>query len=457
MTTSVVMRKDLYFDRVGYRPHEGQQAIHYDPTRFRVVSNGRRWGKTLMGGKEVEPNAFVPCWVTGEGQLGWIVGPQYTDAEKEFRVVYDSLRRLGVDKDCIKFQKNTDSGALHIITNWGFELVGKSARHPETLVGEGLNFVLMVEAGRHRRKTWGEYIRPALSDKRGWALLAGVPEGRSEHSLLYALWQVGQNRNRPTWKSWRMQSWTNTVTFPGGINDPEIMDAREDLTDSEFRRQYGAEFAEKVGAVMQEWDDETHLKDLAYDSSLPLYAACDYGFVEPFVWLWIQVDHWNNVYVIGEERYTHRDTTEVAKDIMARYPTLVRKCVAFYPDPAEPDDTRTVERILKIQARSGTGGPLKTRLEMIRLGLKLKPEHVPDGHPDKKPSLLVDRSCQQLAWEMREGYKWPEHRSEIKSESEYPLDKDNHGPEALGRFYRGYFNTPGERGESRVTSARVRR
>jgi hypothetical protein len=69
----------------------------------------------------------------------------------------------------------------------------------------------------------------------------------------------------------------------------------------------------------------------------------------------------------------------------------------------------------------------------------MHPAHLPDGHPEKFPGLVVDRSCTTLIWEMREGYRWPENRSDAKNNSEIPQDVDNHGPEALGRFYKGHM------------------
>lgn len=450
-----VMRKDLYYAKAGYTPHPGQQQIHYTSVRFKVLSNGRRWGKTLLGGYEVAPNAPVKCPLTGGPQIGWIVGPNYVDAEKEFRIVYDNLRKQGVDKDALKFQNNVDSGALHIKTSWGFELLGKSAKHPEALVGEGLNFVLMVEAGRHKRKTWTEYIRPTLSDRRGWALFSGVPEGRSEHSLLYALWQRGQDPARRTWHSWKMPSWTNTVVFPGGRQDPEILEAEDDLTEDEFRRQYGAEFTDKTGVVIQEYDDEVHVGDFPYRADWPLYMAVDYGFTNPFVVLWIQVGPNGEIRVVGERRWQRLDTFEVATDLLLRDGGLVRACSRIYPDPAEPDDTQTLERMLRIPAYKNTGGELKIRLALIRRAMKINNEHLSVGDPLRVPTLMVDRSCQQLCWEMREGYKWPEHRSQIKSDSEHPLDKDNHGVEALGRFFRGHYGSPAGGGRTHVSTANV--
>lgn len=447
--TRPVIDKLKYFQQTGYFPHDGQLPIHQSKTRHRALSNGRRWGKTLAGGKEAEITAFVMNRL-GQPQRGWIVGPNYSDCEKEFRVVYNSLKALGVDDVSNKFLNNADNGNMHITTKWDWDLECRSAAHPETLVGEGLDFVLLVEAGRLRRVTFTNYIRPALSDKRGWSLMTGVPEIATDVSLLYWAYSRGQDLTRPAWESWKMPSWTNNVVFPGGREDEEILDAEDDLTEDEFARQYGGEFVEKVGRVMQEWDDDVHLRGLKYNPDLPLYAACDYGYTNPLVWLWIQVDEEANVYVLGEKRWTLTDTDDAMDDLLNEYPAFCSNLVAFYPDPAEPDDTYTVTKKLHKPARMNTGGELKTRLSLIRKALK---HDLDKGRP---PKLYVDRhKCPTLAWECREGYRWPEHKSEVRNDSELPLDKDNHGCEALGRFYRGYFDVVGEERRPRQKKAKV--
>jgi len=430
-----VFDKSRYFEGVGYVPHDAQVEIQYDRHRHRALSNGRRWGKTFLGAREAEATAYVKNRL-GEPQRGWIVGPNYTDCEKEFRVIYNSLKALGIEDISSKFVNNVDNGNMHIATNWGWDVQCRSAAHPESLVGEGLDFVLLVEAGRLTRTVFTQYIRPALSDKRGWSMMTGVPEIATDTSLLYWGYSRGQDSSRLPWMSWKKPSWTNTVVFPGGRTDPEILEAEDDLTKDEFDRQYGGEFVEKVGRVIKEWDDDIHLADLQYNPAWPLYAACDYGYTNPFVWLWIQVDEWNNTYVLGEHYITLKDTYEIAEYTLKTHP-LVDKLLAFYPDPAEPDDTATLQRMLRVPARSNTGGPLKDRLALIRSAMKPRPEHAKPE--DQKPALVIDRSCTRLAWECREGYRWPKHKAEATSnDSELPMDKDNHGPEALGRFMKGY-------------------
>lgn len=288
--------------------------------------------------------------------------------------------------------------------------------------------------------------------------MTGVPEIATDVSLLYWGYSRGQDPERKPWQSWKMPSWTNNIVFPGGRNDPEILEAEEDLTEDEFRRQYGGEFVERVGRVIQEWDDDVHLATLKYNPNLPLYGAVDYGYTNPFVWLWIQVDEFDNVYIIGEHYITQKDTDDICKDVLNVHP-LADKLVAFYPDPAEPDDTATIVKNLRKPARTNTGGELKTRLSLIRTHMKLRYPHLPEDHPDNKARLLVDRSCTRLAWEIREGYRWPAHKSDVdKNDSEVPVDKDNHGPEALGRFMKGYFDVKNEgRGRTRQRKAKMRR
>jgi hypothetical protein len=286
--------------------------------------------------------------------------------------------------------------------------------------------------------------------------MTGVPEIATDISLLYWGWSRGQDSSRATWSSFKMPSWTNTVVFPGGRTDPEILEAEEDLTEDEFNRQYGGEFVEKVGRVMAEWQDEHHLGNFGYNPDWPLYAAVDYGYTNPWVWLWIQVGPFGEIRVIGEHYFELRDTQDIAKNELLNHP-LTRKLVAFYPDPAAPDDTSILQRTLEKPARQNTGGELKTRLSMIRSALKVPEPHEQSGEY-LPPLLMIDRKCTRLAWEMREGYRWPMHRTEVKNDSEQPLDKDNHGPEALGRFFKGYLDAVGldVRG-TRQSRARTRR
>src|SRR5680860_1004014 len=90
-----------------YAPHALQRQTHAAARshRFRVIDAGRRTGKSVIGGHDLY-SAVYQCWANldqydphEKRAEYWIVGPGYTDAEKEFRVLYAALKRVGAEFD----------------------------------------------------------------------------------------------------------------------------------------------------------------------------------------------------------------------------------------------------------------------------------------------------------------------------------------------------------------------
>ena len=483
-----VMVKDRVFDMLHYHPHQGQVPIHASAARMKVVAAGRRFGKSMIGGNELVPEALRTYSVgdalkeQGQRREFWIVGPEYSDSEKEFRILYNGLTRLEVPFDKPGTYNNPESGDMHIsLWSGAFQVHAKSAKYPDSLVGEGLSGVILAEAAKLKERIWTKYIRPTLADFKGWALMPSTPEGKN---WFYRMWQRGQDPNDLQWASWRQPAWVNDHVFPIetksqgiavmrqalwgeaahdpelarvlldkiiGMVDPEVVDMARDMSEPKFNQEIAADFTEFVGRVFKDFDEEIHVADLKFDANLPLYACCDYGWTNPFVWLFVQIDVWDNVNVLAEYRCTQRDINDIAVDLEQLPITKYLK--TFYPDPADPGDTAVLEKKLRVPANGDTGGELKHRLEYIRQALRVYPTHGLDEY--KRPKLLIDRSCHGLIYEMGE-YRWPDSKEEsLRSEPEKPLDKDDHGPEALGRFYRGYYGAPGS--PSGAARAKVRR
>src|SRR5690606_8213866 len=147
--------------KIGYTPHREQALFHNSRARFRVPVCGRRFGKSKMAGSDIVPRSFLP------DKMYWIVGPTYDLREKEFRVAWDAMiigMQMGRDKR-IKKAYNKKQGNMYIEFPWKTRLEVRSADHPENLVGEALDHVIMSEAAKQKLETWERFIRPALSDK----------------------------------------------------------------------------------------------------------------------------------------------------------------------------------------------------------------------------------------------------------------------------------------------------
>lgn len=384
----------------------------------------------------------------------WIIGPEYSDSEKEFRVFWNDCKRLEIPMDKPGSYNNPDGGPM-IVSAWegAFRVEAKSAKYPGTLVGEGLSGVILGEAAKLKPSVWVKYIRPTLADFKGWSLHTSTPEGKN---WFYDIYLRGQDPEDTEWWSKRMPSWFNPFAFPDGRNDPEILDMEKDMSREKFAQEIGASFTEFVGRVFKDYDPEIHLFNLRYDPRLPLYLAIDYGWTNPFVCLLVQRDVWDNVYVIGEYRTVNTDINDIARELTTWRGGLALRAQMMYPDPSSPGDTAILEKALKVKASADTGGELKYRLEYIRRALKIGPAHAPAN--EQKPRLFIDRSCTGLDYEMQE-YRYPENTSEVRGPAEDPMKKDDHAPEALGRFYRGFYGpmeaTNTARGRARVTKAKV--
>lgn len=446
--------QEAVFDAVGYAPHRGQRKVHASAARHRVVDAGRRTGKSQIGGHELTVEALYTHTVAhewraeGKRREFWIVGPEYSDAEKEFRVLYNDLERLEVPFDRPGTYNNPESGDMHIsLWQGAFEVHAKSAKYPNTLVGEGLSGVIMAEAAKLKPNVWTKFIRPTLADFRGWSIHSSTPEGRN---WFYDVWKRGQDPNDPDWASWMMPSWTNDIVFPEGELDPEILDMAADMSQERFNQEVRALFTEYVGAVFKDFDETVHVTDVEYMANRPILLATDYGWTNPFVVLAIQVDVFDNVYVLAEYRATQKDTNDIARELAAN--PIFRNATDLYPEPASPGDTEILRKALKVNVHTGTGGEVKHRLEAIRQALKLLPESAPIEK--RAPRLLIDRRCTELIREMQD-YRYPEKKSEVRGAPEQPMDVDDHGPEALGRFFAGYYGGPTNSGRQRATVRRA--
>lgn len=489
-----VLVKSRLYDRVGWTPHEAQIEVLRSGVRNRVISAGRRFGKSELGANDrLLPEALRAysnrhqILESGKRHEYWIVGPEYSDTEKEFRVLWNNLKRLGIpmDKksntDGIGSRYNAEAGDMTIsLWNGAFYVQGKSAKYPQTLVGEGLRGVVLVEAAKLKESVYDKYVRPTLADYRGWLFAGSTPEGKN---WFYRMWQRGQDPNRPTWASWRFPSWHNPYVYPLGASDeaieaargflrfdgltqerieqlgidPEIAELLEDMTDEKFNQEIRADFNEFVGRVFKEFDEEVHVCDIEYNTNPRWFtcAAVDYGWTNPFVWLLLQVDPFGTVYVVDELYESGLAIDEAAQMLKDR--NLVPSGMeCFYPDPAEPGDSAQLSRLLRVPHRGGTGGLLKERLALIRKALKPVPAHLPIGHPERQPKLLINRHCRNTIREFG-AYRYPENKREIdKNEPEAPLKKDDHTPEALGRFFAGYFGFGLEKKRTGISTANMR-
>jgi len=217
------------------------------------------------------------------------------------------------------------------------------------------------------------------------------------------------------------------------------------------------------GLVFSEFDPRRHVAPVEYNPSLPLYRAIDFGYANPFVCLWVQVDgaapylapgeytggeaasgapspfgppciHGGlnrdpdlshvQLRVIAEYVERERPIGEHARAMAARDPGPV---LATYADPAGWQRT-DVTGTGPCQELAAVGIKVRTPHAGILEGVELLWRLLKDrGGGPQRAGLVIDPSCRWLVRAMQE-YHWEEaddgRRSErpAKDGADHPID-----------------------------------
>lgn len=367
---------DVLFEKVGFVPHSPEQwAYCRSPVRFNIPCCGRRWGKSIATGHRMTHKIFEP------ETYNWIVGPTYRLGEKEFRIVYNDFRKLGLLKYC-RSSYSVKQGDMRIQTPWGAILEVISAEKPDALLGEGLSHAVMSETAKHPRMIWEQFVEPALSDLRGSCDFPSTPQG---FNWYHGLWLMGQpgSTDLVNYKSYHLPSWTNPVRYPGGRNNGEIIRIRSTVSKHYFDQEYGADFTSFSGAIYDEWDERIHVKEHKFNPQWSNFLAFDYGFANPFVCLDIQVDPNDTMYIWREYHSRYMSTYENGQALLSRENPENYNVSGMWGDPRGANEAATLALMLGWVASEDV--PWKLGVEEVKRRLK----------PDSSgfPKMYVDPSC----------------------------------------------------------------
>lgn len=234
--------------------HPGQQAVWDHPARFQVLATGRRFGKSRLG-------ALRTVYTGASGKRAWWVAPSFPMASIGWRMVKALARQLpGV---VIR-----ESDRMITFPGGGWVQV-KSADNPDSLRGEGLDFLVIDECAFVREEAWTEALRPSLSDRQGRAYLISTPKGRN---WFWRAWARGQDGQETEWHSWQLPTAANPYIVP-----EEIAAARQGLPERVFLQEYEAQFLDDAGGVFRRVMDAATAVEAEPVDGLDYVMGVDWG------------------------------------------------------------------------------------------------------------------------------------------------------------------------------------
>jgi hypothetical protein len=196
--------------------------------------------------------------------------------------------------------------------------------------------------------------------------------------------------------------------------------------------------------VFGEFDPAIHVKAVDYHASLPLYRALDFGFVNPFVCLWIQVDEEGRVRVI-DEYVRSRATIDVhAEQMKARTPGTEEQVTATFCDPAGTSQSDITGTSVVRELR-GLGIATRCRRSGVLEGIELIRRAIRSG--DGSSSLVISPRCPRLI-EAMQCYHYPDSGRAASGELPFKDGVHDHPIDALRYFFSNYYRS------SRATTRR---
>jgi hypothetical protein len=385
--------KQQWFDFMGYKPHAGQKKLHFpdkDTARFFVMVCGRRFGKTTSSAMEATYYASQP------NKKIWLVGLSYDKADLMFREVWQKMV-IGHPNDIVRASEKD----RFIKFKWGTTVEAKSADNPDSLVGEGLDLLIMDEVAKMKRKIWDMYLSPTLSDRKGKAIFITTPEG---FNWIYDLFLLGKTDD--LWESHQAPTWDNHMVFPDGKKDSFLIERKRNMSKELYEQEYGAMFTSFEGRVYP-FDRNLDMGEFPYNPNYPTFCSIDFGFRMPAA-IWFQthvIGGLTHINIIDEIAHKANLKTDEFAEMIKSKRYSVRE---YYGDPAG----------MQAQGQSGLGDIEIFRRKGIQVrsirdkvsrsiasGVSHVRGFIENAHGQR--FVHLDRKCMGLAEDL-ENYRYPE-------------------------------------------------
>jgi len=324
----------------GYCPRPLQAVLHRSVKRFNVIVCHRRFGKTVWSINEM----------VDKGLRSTLKNPQYAYLAPTYgqakRVAWDYLKEY--TKNIPGRVANEAELRIDITMPDGnrirFMLLG--AENPGTLRGIYLDGIILDEYAECDPSVWSQVVRPALSDRLGWAIFIGTPKGQNHFFDIYEYAKTSD-----TWYTSIFKASETNI-----INATELMAAKAEMSEEEYEQEYECSFTAALvgsyyGKLLDIAEKEKRIGVVPYDPNVSVDTFWDLGIGDTTaIWFHQQV---------GQEHHIidHLEMSGVGLDWYVRE---LQKKPYIYEEHGLPHDAQAREL--------GTG---RSRLETLqKLGLK---------------------------------------------------------------------------------------
>lgn len=256
-----------------YAPRRQFMQLHTRETRWGIAVCHRRAGKTVACVNDLI-KAAATC--ERDNPRFAYIAPQLNQAKD---IAWSYLLEY---TDCFGPERKVNASELWVeLPNNGARIRIYGADNPDRLRGIYLDGAVLDEFGDMDPTVWSLVIRPALSDRKGWAVFIGTPKGKN---TFHTLWTLAEDD--PAWFRLNLKA-----SETGLLDEAELKDARRTMSEDEYAQEYECSFEAAIrGAYYgKEMNDaEARIASVPYDPRLPVHTAWDLGVADSTVIWFVQ-------------------------------------------------------------------------------------------------------------------------------------------------------------------------
>jgi hypothetical protein len=250
---------------IDYAPRKLQQHLHdlLDQHRWVVAVCHRRFGKTVLAVNHLI-KAALTC--SKERPRLHYIAPTFAQGKS---IAWDYMKFYsgfipGVEKNESELRINLPNGSQ-------VQILG--ADNPDRMRGIYSDGAVFDEFGLQPPNIFSEVMRPALSDRKGWALFVGTPNGRNQFQ------RAALDAQANVTGDWAYVSYKASET--GYVDKQELLNAKA-MTRDEYAQEYECSFEAAIkGAIysaeLQIARDEGRIGRVPHDPVLPVDTDWDLG------------------------------------------------------------------------------------------------------------------------------------------------------------------------------------
>jgi len=262
--------------------------------RFVCAAISRRQGKTYIA------NIIGHCVSLVPGSNILIMSPNYNLSSISFE-----LQRQLIKYHKLEVARDNAKDKVIELSNGSTIRMG-SVSQADSVVGRSYDLIIFDEAAiADGMEAFNVRLRPTLDKENSKAIFISTPRGKQ--NWFHELYQRGFAAKHPDWCSIKA-TWRDNPRMSAA----DVDEARNIMSDSEFRQEYEADFNSYEGQI---WKLSEHcvrehaIKPDDGRHKVDVIAGLDLGFRDPTAMVIIGYDYSEDMYYVLDEYYAAEKTT----------------------------------------------------------------------------------------------------------------------------------------------------